>query len=322
MKSVRRRYHVSHIVLGVVMTLSGSVIAQTAQPDALSGPAVREGGVPGDSKSFTGGRRREGDRPLAHRMFLQSLDVIRGEKAAAATRLTAEQEKSLRDFEKAFQTDQRAYFEKNREAIQKAREALGLKGEMEEGDGFRRGVEEIRRALQEKKAPAKKPEPATEPAEESMMSEDAMNEALEKARGQLQRIYANAPKPADVHTRQWAVLTVAQQEIVIKEIDRLQASEGEDRKNYLGRRDTLKQDMEDIVAGKKEVDVNDPRLPEAMREKLAAMTPDQRREAVRKFMVERGRKAAAGTEKKAAPTMDDVVLPPPEEPGEDEKDEK
>lgn len=323
MNSVQRRYCVYQIVLGAVLTLSGSAIAQNSdKSDALSGPAVREGGVPGDSKSFTGGRRREGDRPLAHRMFLQSLDVVRGEKAAAATRLTAEQEKSLRDFEKAFQTDQRAYFEKNREAIQKAREALGLKGEMEEGDGFRRGVEEVRRALQEKKAPAKKPEPATEPAEESMMSEDAMNEALEKARGQLQRIYANAPKPADVHTRQWAVLTVAQQEIVIKEIDRLQASEGEDRKNYLGRRDTLKQDMEDIVAGKKEVDVNDPRLPEAMREKLAAMTADQRREAVRKFMVERGRKAAAGTEKKAAPTMDDVVLPPPEEPGEDEKDEK
>ena len=326
MNTLRQILRVRLVLLASILTLSGNAIAQTAaQPDVLSGPAVREGGVPGDAKSFSGGagKRREGDRPLAHRMFLNSLDVIRGEKAAAATRMTAEQEKSLREFEKGFQTEQRAYFEKNREVIQKAREALGLKGEMQEGDGFRRGVEEIRRALQEKKAVvAKKADPGAEQAEESMMSEDAMNEAREKAREQLQRVYANAPKPGDVHTRQWAVLTEAQKEVVVKEIDRLQASEGEDRKNYLGRRDTLKQDMEDVVAGKREVDVNDPRLPEAMRARLAAMAPEQRRDAIRKFMEERGRKGASGAEKKAAPKMDDVAVPPPEEPGADEKESK
>lgn len=301
---------------------SGANAQSTEEPSPLSGPSVREGSVPGDAKSFGGGpgKRREGDRPLAHRMFLNSLDVIRGAKAEAATRLSLEQEKTLRELEKGFQADQRAYFEKNRVQVNKAREVLGLKGEMGEGDEFRRGVEEIRRALQEKKAaPAAKK--ADEPsADESMMSEDAMNEAREKAREQLQRIYAGAPKAGDVHTRQWAVLSDAQKEVVIKEIDRLQASENEDRKNYLGRRDTLKQDMDDIIAGKKELDINDPRLPEAMREKLAAMTVEQRREAVRKFLQERGGKKKDGVEKKAAPKMEDVPMPPAEE--SEEKDRK
>ena len=139
------------IFLGILMVLSGTpAVAQSADPmksdDVLSGPSVKEGGVPGDAKSFSGGpgRRREGDRPLAHRMFLNSLDVLRGKNAADATRLTAEQEKSIRDLEKGFQTEQRVYFEKNREQVMKARETLGLKGEMSDGDDFRRGVEEIR----------------------------------------------------------------------------------------------------------------------------------------------------------------------------------
>ena len=314
MQLFHHRCSIRPLALGVVLLFNGHVIAQTDKPDALSGPSVREGGVPGDAKSFGGspGKRREGDRPLAHRMFLNALQVIQSESAAAATRLTAEQEKSLRDFEKAFQAEQRAYFEKNREKVTKARETLGLKGEMGEGDDFRRGVEEIRRALQEKK-PATKKADAPAAAEESMMSEDAMNEALEKAREQLQRIYAGAPKAGEVHTRQWAVLTEAQKELVIKEIDRLQANENEDRKNYLGRRDTLKQDMDDIIAGKKELDINDPRLPEAMRTKLATMSPEQRREAVRKFLQERGGKKNDGVEKKAAPKMDDVQMPPAED---------
>ncbi len=314
MQLFHHRCSIRPLALGVVLLFNGHVIAQTDKPDALSGPSVREGGVPGDAKSFGGspGKRREGDRPLAHRMFLNALQVIQSESAAAATRLTAEQEKSLRDFEKAFQAEQRAYFEKNREKVTKARETLGLKGEMGEGDDFRRGVEEIRRALQEKK-PATKKADAPGTADESMMSEDAMNEALEKAREQLQRIYAGAPKAGEVHTRQWAVLTEAQKELVIKEIDRLRANENEDRKNYLGRRDTLKQDMDDIIAGKKELDINDPRLPEAMRTKLATMSPEQRREAVRKFLQERGGKKNDGVEKKAAPKMDDVQMPPAED---------
>ena len=314
MKSVRL------ILLGAIFTLTGAVaIGQPAEEmSPLSGPSVREGGVPGDAKSFGGGpgTRREGDRPLAHRMFLNALDVIRGEKAAEGVRLGKEQEKSLRELEQSFQRDVRGYFEKNRETIQKARESLGLKAEMGEGDDFRRGVGEIRGALQ-KKVPAKK---AGEPADAAMMmSDEAEEEAREKAREQMQRVYNNAPKPGEVHTRQWAVLNEGQKELVTKEIDRLRGGEEEDRRNYLGRRDTLKQDMEDIVAGKKELNVNDPRLPPAMREKLAAMGPEQQREAVRKFLDERGRRRSDGLEKKKAPTMDEVPLPPADESATDEK---
>jgi hypothetical protein len=306
------------MAIGVLFSLGVAASAQPADPmkeDALSGPSVKEGGVPGDAKSFSGGpgRRREGDRPLAHRVFLDSLNVLRGEKADAAAKLTPAQEKSLRELERSFQGEMRAYFEKNKDQVMKARETLGLKGEMNGEEGFRRGVEEIRKALQkDKKAPVAKT--SDTPAEDSMMSDEAMNEEREKARTKLQQIYSAAPKPGDVHTREWALLTETQQEIVSKEIDRLRTQEEEDRKSYLGKRDTLKKELEDVIAGKKELDPNDPRLPDKMREKLAAMTPDQRREAARRFLEERGKKKEGG-EKKEAPKMDDVTVPTPDDGG-------
>jgi hypothetical protein len=281
-------------------------------PMTLSGPAVREGSVPGDAKAFSGGpgRRREGDRPLAHRTFLQALRVLQDAPPDAPLHLSTDQTTRLRELEKGYEKELRGYFEKHRDEIIKAKDTLGLKSEVGNGDDFRRGIEGLRKELEARQRAAlvAKKADAQEP-----MSDDAQRDAEKAAREKLQQLYNNAPKAGDVHTKQWGILSEPQQKAVSDELNRLREQEETERREYLSKRDTLKQEIEDVIAGKKELDLNDPRIPEKLRERLTPMNAEQRQQALSKFLAERTKRSAGGAEKKEAPKMDDVQLPPAED---------
>jgi hypothetical protein len=293
-----------------------TTLVRADDPMPLSGPAVREGSVPGDAKAFSGGpgRRREGDRPLAHRTFLQALRILQEAPADSQLHLSTEQATRLRELEKGYEKELRTYFEKHRDEIIKAKDTLGLKTEVGAGDDFRRGIEGLRKEFEETQKAAlaiKKKKDAEEP-----MSEDGQREAEQAAREKLKQLYTNAPKAGDVHTKQWALLSEVQQKAVTDELARMREQEETDRREYLTKRDTLKQELEDVIAGKKELDINDPRLPEKIRERLAPMNAEQRRQAIAKFLAERSKRSAGGAEKKDAPSMDEVQLPTMEAPAE------
>jgi hypothetical protein len=65
--------------------------------------------------------------------------------------------------------------------------------------------------------------------------------------------------------------------------------------------------------------MDNPRIPAELKEKLKDMSPEERREAIRKYREEnpqkgKGKGGGKGGDKKAPPDMDDVNVPSADEP--------
>jgi hypothetical protein len=125
--------------------------------------------------------------------------------------------------------------------------------------------------------------------------QDGMQEtdevASKAAMTQLKKLMEGAPKPADVQVKVWNTLTEGQRLLMKEEMERL-AKEGR------GGADPM---------------LDNPRLPAELREKLANMSPEERREAIRKYREERGKnKKEEGGTSTPPPPMDDVKVPDPE----------
>ena len=140
----------------------------------------------------------------------------------------------------------------------------------------------------------------------------------EDAKARLQELLESAPKPADTHAKMFAVLTDAQKPVLQKELDRLK-KEVEDRqmapkarKKVEGR---LGKDGKEPGAGAPDAgpitSIDDPRIPERMRERLKNMRPEDRQQALERLK-ERFRAGEGGDRGKPAPsTKEDVNVPSP-----------
>src|SRR5262245_31437004 len=113
-------------VLSALLLTAGTALAQTTQPTdpALKGPAVKQAGVPGENRQFGDGKAKHKERmgtEIPHRLFMRSLDALRGDSADASVRLTADQDSKIKAINDAFMADVTKY----REAHQgEARELL------------------------------------------------------------------------------------------------------------------------------------------------------------------------------------------------------
>lgn len=185
----------------------------------LSGPTVKEPGVPGNSTRFTGGGRREGERLVDHRTFLKALDALRSD-ADAALHLTPDQESQIFVLIRDYRLAHRAYFEKNLNDIRDVRQVLEIRGDQPPTESaIRKGVDELRRNIV-----------GDDAAAEQAMSQDAIkNSAREKAR----RIYEGAPRAADVHTKIWKILTPLQRDAISDTISSLVAQQEAMRREFL-----------------------------------------------------------------------------------------
>lgn len=303
---------------------AGLAAAQADQPakdePALKGPAVKDNSLPGQKRTFgEGGKERKaGDRPIPLPVIMKALDSIRGEQAGE-NRLTPDQDARLKAGFEEFQASTRAYLEKNREEIASLRSQLSA----EDRAKFDQAFGGQGRALQAKKtgfkgkapkngekSPDKSPEKA--PGDEMMNPGETPMvdaEASAKARARLMEIYAGRPKPEDAQAKAWAVLTEAQRKVVQEEVAKAQKESAKKPGKPAGGAPVgdLKNKTADEI-------MNDPRLPEKLRERLKNMTPEQREDAIKRLK-ERGveglreRRANGGGADKPAPKPSDVDVP-------------
>lgn len=281
------------MALGVMLLASGGALGQSEAPkdeDALKGPQVDKG-APGSRKfgSKSGNPNREAQVNL--RTINRALGVLRSEEAGE-NRLTADQEaelktametfrKDVETFHASHQSEIRSLMEKmtpkDRRTVMARMQAAGINaGKGERGEG----------------RPGGKGQP---PADLQDGMQDGMQEAddaaSKAAMTELRKLMEGAPKPADVQVKVWKTLTEAQQGVLKKEMERL-AKEGREGADAA---------------------MNNPRLPAELREKLANMSPEERREAIRKYREENAKnKNEKGGSGKAPPPMDDVKVPDPE----------
>src|SRR5882724_8370768 len=207
------RFRIAALLLA---SIAGAAVAQTAQPtDPLKGPAVKEGGVPGENRQFSDGKTKGKDRmggEIPHRLFVQALNVLRGDSADASVRLSQDQDSKISAINDAFTSRVSAYREAHRD------EAKALAQELSPED--RRKAMEFLRGIGEGKRPggekAKGKGKAAAPTDDMTDPKKA-----EDAKAKLRELYEAAPKPADTHAKVFAVLTDTQKPVFQKEINRL-----------------------------------------------------------------------------------------------------
>jgi hypothetical protein len=214
----------------LLTTLAGSALAQTqpkkAEDPALQGPAVKEGGVPGENRQFGDGKVKGKERmgnAIPHPLFMKALDSLRGD---SSVRLTSDQDSKIKTISDAF-TDSVAKYRQDhmaeaRELIQqlspedrkKAQQFLAREGRGQDGKAPKLG---------EKGKGKGKPEASNADASSDSMSDIAPADPKksEDAKAKLRELFEGAPKPADTHTQIFAVLTDTQKPVFQKELDRL-----------------------------------------------------------------------------------------------------
>jgi hypothetical protein len=296
-------------------SLAGTTLAQSqpkkTEEPALKGPAVKEAGVPGENRQFGDGKVKGKERmgtEIPHRLFMKALDVLRGDSADAATRLSDEQDSKIKAINDGFMASVAKYrADHQTEAMdlikqlppdeqRKAREFLGREA---------RGLDVKGPKLGEKGKKGKAPGP--EAATDDMTGQTDAKKA-EDAKAKLRELLEAAPKPADTHTQIFAVLADPQKAAFQKEMDRLR----KDMQDRAGeKRLDRKAAQKDPAAGK-DIDINDPRIPEQMRERLKNMSPEDRQQALSRLGERLKRGRVPGDAKPAPATDTDVNVPKPD----------
>ncbi|MDX2132201.1 MAG: hypothetical protein SFY69_09120 [Planctomycetota bacterium] len=290
-------------VCGVAL-LAGSALAQQSSPPPapLKGPEVKDGGVPGENRKLSGGNpvgRERREAPTPQRVFMRAFDVLRGEKAPAEVRLTADQQELIESIDAEFRKEMDEFRAAN------GAEVRGLMKDLPEGERRRvlemlgaprpeGGAPEGRRPGQRR--PGAKPPQGERPAEAPMdapadgmmdapAGERPTDEATAAARARLREIMEAAPKPADTQAAMFGVLTEAQKPVFQKELERVKAEVQQRR----GPREVERNIEKDKFPGKapgagdKPLTLDDPRIPERVRERIKSLPPERQAEALQRL---------------------------------------
>jgi hypothetical protein len=285
--------------------LAGSALCTSAlstpafADDGLGGPKVKDESVQGQPRKLAGvPGAREGAQRVPHRGFLRALLSLQKDDAPAGLRLSEGQLAAIRQANEQFVNSVQDYVGKNKATIEQLRDQLPAP-ERQRVDGFFRMAEDIvsLRDMSEANQPAKGgAEPRPEGSErqrgpgrgegkgkegkgkqdsskqdEPKPDEPKGDEAQQReAREQLRTLMEGAPKPADAHAAMIAVLS-EEQKAYVKEQGNKQRGQGEGRR----------------PGGRGEAGEG-PRLTEEQREKLRSMSPEERREFLKKLRDDRG----------------------------------
>lgn len=245
------RMHIRSLAL--LALIAGTCFTASARfddPNPLSGPKVKDTGVPGESKSFTNteSKLRYENRMISEKVFKQTIEYMRSTEVDAALRLSDEQMKTVREQDQKLQTQRREYLAKNKETLGKLLADAGVKNaDLSSERGIRQAMEKVRNSAEDlrkkevKKGDAGK-KPAAEkgePGGEDGMMQDSMQpggEAAKQAAGakasaiqQLAEIRKNFPKSEDAHAAVWAVMNDKQKEAAQAKLKELMARESEQK---------------------------------------------------------------------------------------------
>ncbi len=298
----------SHAAL-VLTVLSGLAWGEPEKKNLLGGPRVQDAGVPGENRRFTDGQgpARDRAREIPHRLFMQSLDVLRGE-SAGELKLTGEQEDQIKTIDREFMDSVRAYREEKKSEFRQLRETLPPQerrrlDEFVNGPGAggpkgeRRGRSEGRPGAE--RGPDRGQDHAPDHAPgmdgpDGEMRGTPSKEAAESARQKLKEMLEGAPKPADAHAKIFAVLTQGQKDAVTKQFGKVR-EEMESRRDEIRARAMVEKRLKDRDAEEAAKEGSPRERMEALleaipreerqqiREKLRDMSPEERRAYVQEL---------------------------------------
>jgi len=280
----------SFAVLSVwaLVQFSGQALAQEAP---LSGPAVKDDSVPGGNRKLSGGSKDRRDRmapELPHRVFVQAFGVIQGEKADQAMRTTSEQDAQLKAIGSQLRDAQRKYIEDNKQEIEsiKAEGGPELRRRIDMMLGGRPGPGEGPGPGRGKGNKGPKAPPANDAMSDAPAAGDENSRPNEAIRNKAKALMEGAPNATEYHAKMWSVLTATQKPVVEKELARLREQMASKR----GKGPGGPKGKGDGAGPMDPTNFDESKLPEKARERLKGMTPEQKEEAIKRFMERKGNK--------------------------------
>lgn len=274
---MKMKMHRSALLLaaGTVLACSCGALAQDSKPapgqDALKGPKVKEGGVPGESRRFAGGDQKRKDQmggAIPHPMFVRAVDTLKDEATEGSLRLTEAQEASLDEIETSYKNSMREYRDAHKDELMALREQLP-ENARRRLDGVLGGGPNRAGGKPGKKDGAPKKADAAMDSDRPMDGDRAMDDKdAAQAMARVRELMEGAPKAEDTHTKMWAVLSAPQKAKVEQVITRLKA-DAETKRAKAGGKDGAVKGMAD--------------LPPRVQERLKNMTPEQREEAIKRY---------------------------------------
>ncbi len=273
-----------------LVVCAGTAMAQEAKPaePVLKGPQVKDNSLPGQKRTFgeKGANAKRGEMAPPLPMMMRAFEVIRGEKAGEL-KLTQEQDQQVKAAFEGHQTAMREFMEKNREETETLRAQLSPEDRAKFEGAIREGGRDLKASKSEFKGKGAKD--AAKDAKDEMMPEPKKvdSEAAAKARARLMEIYAQRPKPEDAQVKAFAVLSEAQKSAVQAQLARAKeemtkraAANAKGEKKV---KDGLTLDGPMVNKTPEEI-MNDPKVPERLRERLKNMSPEDRAAAIKRYM--------------------------------------
>jgi hypothetical protein len=286
------------LVAGAALAITPASFADD-DADSLAGPKVKDSSVPGQPGRFAGGIRgekgenRERVQAMAQaRLFPRAIESLRTD-APEAIRLSEDQDAQVQSILGAFRASMDDYKAQHKDEVLALREQLTPR-DRQRVDAFLRsgpaggpnaGAQgpgaEARKGEGKGKRPAKGD---WSKGDKSAASDDMMSEVdpakAEVARTRLVEIVEGAPQPAESQAKVLAILSEDQKKFVQAEVDRLSKEARERMDDRRGDR----ADRPDGAAGPDREAIRakiEQSLSPEEKEKLKAMSPEDRREFLR-----------------------------------------
>jgi len=308
-----------------LFALSGLAPAQNAdqQPTApLGGPKVTENKIPGVQQTFGDAgkdpNRRKDGRGVPPEVVRKALAALDRDDTPADARLTDEQRSKIKSLMAEFESSIAAYKSAHKAEFDEARRALGDEGATLKRETPAQGKGKGKDKGKGDQPPAKGAKPPASAAD---------SEKTAAARQKMEDLRRGAPNPIDLQTKVWNILTEPQHAIVQAEAESLmKAREEVMAREFVHKRLNKKGGPVDRQAPALKADgtIDLDKLPPKLRDRIAAMTPEEREAAIAKFRERmkngespdqspKKHKRDAGTGK-PPPPMKDVPTPSPEDP--------
>jgi hypothetical protein len=285
------------IIVGVAgLASSASLYAQ--DDGALGGPKVNDKSVRGERRTLTGKGDPKIDRPARAqaRLFERAVGSLRADDAPAELKLTDDQDAKIGAIREEFLAQLRSYADEHRAEFGQLRDQLPPRerGRVDQFLSSPRGPggPDAERGPRGKAGdtPGGKgkggPGGPPPPPDDAMQGDEPMRDAgeVEAAKARLKELMDGAPKPVDAHARMMAVLTDAQRDAVNKELESLQKEAADRGPRGEGRGEGREQLRDELMQ----------HLTAEEKEKLKAMSPEERREFIRSKASERRKEGGKG----------------------------
>lgn len=275
------------LVMVAVVGLATSAWAMQPAEQPLKGPPVNDNSVPGVKKSFGDGAAGKNGKARLQEMgptmivFGRALDTLRND-AAGENKLTSEQDTKIRELREAFEAKAKAYMDEHKNEVKSLLEKVSPQDRAKFGQAL--GKEGGRLGLAKRGFKGKAGDKGEKNAEPMTDSKPAVNsEESGKARERLKAIFDGRPKPQDTQTQMYAVLSETQKKLVQEALQK-QRDEATKRltekKKTAGGEEKPAGNLGDLKNKSADEIMNDPRVPERLRERLKAMSPEDREKAV------------------------------------------